>query len=84
MFRGWWERQARRLALCSGHSPLELCPPLCRTNLGDVSLLGPSSTICSHGFIPGNWAHSSALWRWLHHLLSLPPSIFLETWPLLP
>lgn len=84
MFRGRWECQARTLALRSGRSPLELCPTLCRTNLGDVALLGPFSAVCSHGFISGNWAHSSALWRWFHHLLSLLPSSFLETWPLLP
>lgn len=84
MFHGQWERQARRLSLCSGHSPLELCPPLCRTNLADMALLGPSSAACSHGLVSGNWAPSSALWRPFCHHLSLLPSSFLEMWPLLP
>lgn len=71
MFHGRWERQAKRLPLCSCHSPLELRPPLCRTNLGNKALLGPSSAVCSHSFVSGNRAPSSAPWRPFHHLLSL-------------
>lgn len=47
MFHGWWERQASRLPLCSGRSHLELCPPLCRTNLGDMVLLQQSALTAS-------------------------------------
>lgn len=71
MFRGRWERQAKRLPLCSGHSPLDLRPPLCRTSLGNQALLGLSSAVCSYSFVSGNRAPSSALWRPFHHLVSL-------------
>lgn len=83
MFRGRWERQARRLALHSGHSPLELRPPLCRTNLGDAAPLGPSSAVCSQLRFR-ELVSLSCSSETISYLQSLLPSSFLETWPLLP